>query len=181
MLLNAFDCAVSPLMAVFIAPNNDMGIAPLLRSGRTEAGNVPCGRTRIRVVSWFAGQKPPGILCRHCHCEEQSDEASPMRLRTITGITSPSPPNMSGTQLAVIERRGAIAMQPALPVALPPPATASPVIGKLQLGPADFGGALAKLLAAVVPTVTATVPAQSQVPAPNPAPVTATAPTATPP
>ena len=76
-------------------------------------------------------------------------------------------------------------MQPALPVVLPPPATASPVIAKVQLGPADFGGALAKLLAIVVPTAAAkaasvatpsTLLATPQVTTPTPTPTqTATA------
>ncbi len=46
---------------------------------------MPCGRTRFRVVLRLAGQKPPGILCRRCHCEEQSDEAIPIRVRTLHG------------------------------------------------------------------------------------------------
>ena len=53
-------------------------------------------------------------------------------------------------------------MQPSLPVALPAQATTTPLIGKLQPGPADFGGALATLLAAVVPTPTTNV--QQQLP-----------------
>jgi flagellar hook-length control protein FliK len=45
-------------------------------------------------------------------------------------------------------------MQPSLPVALPAPITATPSIGKVQLGSPDFGGALSILLAAIASTAT---------------------------
>ncbi len=56
-------------------------------------------------------------------------------------------------------------MQPNLPVALPTSITATPLIGKLQLGPADFGGELAKLLAAIAPAATTVAPKTNATPA----------------
>src|SRR6516225_2595832 len=52
-------------------------------------------------------------------------------------------------------------MQPSLPIALPAPIAATPLISKAQLGPADFGGALAKLLEALVP---AAIPVPTEMP-----------------
>jgi hypothetical protein len=67
MLPNALDCAVSPLIAVFIAPNNDIGslrgVVGTLR-GMKRAKNRGVIHTRILEAGIAPGQNRPGSSCR---------------------------------------------------------------------------------------------------------------------